>query len=165
MRVFIVVLVGFLGMGTRAQTIRIKLVNGKSGRPMANKCVNVGIDHLGHMLAIPTDEEGIASLRFTDKDAEVNTEKAWHECGDFGVINPVVKHAESIRIDADYVSCVRRVPKHSWMVSMTFPIAKVVQSGIVGENVCGKAKVSPEPGEVVLFARPPTLWEKLIYIP
>jgi len=79
-----VLIVGSLGMSLRAQTIRVKLVNGRNGRPIALKCVNVGIGHLNHMLAIPTDKDGVALLHLTDIDAEVNTQNRWKGCGDLG---------------------------------------------------------------------------------
>jgi hypothetical protein len=74
------------GTVLRAQTIKIKLVNGKSGQPIANTCVNtwVGADRKEAM-AIPTDKDGVAWLYLTDKDTDVNTQDHPKSCGDFGV--------------------------------------------------------------------------------
>ena len=79
---FIVLLLA-ASSGTVAQTIEIKLVNGRDGRPMANKCVNVGTGHLDHMLAIPTGNDGVARLRLTNDDSEINVDNHWKACGDW----------------------------------------------------------------------------------
>lgn len=150
------------GTALHAQTIRIKLVNGRTGRSEAGTCVNVWVgNERKSALAIPTDNDGVASLRLTDKDAEIDTANQWKACGNFGVIKPVVKYASSIRINAGYVLCQVRQPDHTWLAIQSFPTNEVFQSGVVTANVCGKAKASPEPGEVVLFVRPLSWWEKL----
>jgi hypothetical protein len=75
--------------GGNAQSVRIKLMNGKDGRPMANTCVNVWVGtERKQAMALPTEKEGVARLRLTDKDAEINTQSQWKNCGAFGVLNP-----------------------------------------------------------------------------
>jgi hypothetical protein len=37
----------------------------------------------------------------------------------------------------------------------------VLQQGIATPNTCGKATASPEPGDLIIFVRPLTWWEKL----
>jgi hypothetical protein len=160
LRFFMVLLVGLWGGGTHAQTIRIKLVNGKNGHPMGHKCVNVGVDHVNDMLVIPTDKEGVASLRLTDKDTEINTQDHWSACGGYGVISPVVKYSNVIDINVGFVICLPHVSDYSWLKTAAFSKKKILESGIVMPNACGKAKASPEPGEVIIFVRPLTWWEK-----
>lgn len=146
----------------QAQTIRIKLVNGRTGRAVAGACVNVWVgNERKSALAIPTDNDGVASLRLTNRDAEVNAQKRWKECGDLGVTDPVVKDASSIRINVGYVLCQLRRADHTWLATQSFDTKQVLQSGIVSANTCGKAKALPTPGEVVLFVRPLSWWEKL----
>jgi hypothetical protein len=146
----------------QAQTIRIKLVNGRTGRAMAGTCVNVWVgNERKSAMAIPTDKDGVASLRLTDQDAEINTQNRWEGCGDFGVTDPVVKYATSIRVNAGYVLCQVRQPDHTWLATQSFPTKEVLESGIASANTCGKAKAVPTPGEVVLFVRPLSWWEKL----
>ncbi len=139
---------------------RIKLVNGRNGSPMAHTCVNVGVDHLRHMLAVPTNEEGIAQFRLTHDDSEVNTQNRWQGCGDFGVIDPVVRYSDAVGINVGYVPCETRKTDYSWLAVRKFSTAKIVQHGVVTSNTCGKATASPESGEVVVFVRPLTWWEK-----
>jgi hypothetical protein len=150
------------GTVLRAQTIKIKLVNGKSGQPIANTCVNtwVGADRKEAM-AIPTDKDGVAWLYLTDKDTDVNTQDHPKSCGDFGVAHPVVKYAVTIRVVAGYVVCQPHAPDYSWLTTMEFSTKQIVQGGIVTANSCGKSAASPNPGELVIFVRPLTWWEKL----
>ena len=78
-----------------------------------------------------------------------------------GVINPVVKYGDTIGINTGYVLCQSHTSDYSWLARMDFSTEKVLQSGIVTANTCGKATASPKPGEVTLFVRPLTWWEKV----
>ncbi len=160
----LLVLLGFGPCGTVlcAQTIEIKLVNGRSGRPVADTCVNVWVGkERKAAMAIPTDKNGVARLRLTDRDSEIDTRNPWKGCGDFGVINPIVKYDDSLRINAGYVLCQQRTPDYSWLAMRDFSTEQVVRQGIVTANACGKATASPKPGEVIIFVRPLSWWEKL----
>src|SRR6266571_8635893 len=128
--------------GLYAQSIRIALVDGRTGRPMANSFVNtwVGTERKDAM-SIPTDQDGVAGLFLTDKDSEVNTRS-----GDRGVVHPVVKYADTIRIVAGYVVCQPHAPDYSWLATMEFSTKQIVHQGIVTANTCGKATASPQPG-------------------
>jgi hypothetical protein len=159
---FLLFIAGSCGTALHAQTIRIKLVDGRNGRAMAGTCVNVWVGkERKDAMAIPTDKEGVASLRLTDKDAETDTQNQWKECGLFGVIGPVVKYADSIGINVGYVLCQVRQADHTWLATQKFSTEEVLHSGVVTANTCGKAKASPTPGEIVLFVRPLSWWEKL----
>lgn len=91
----LLLLLGLCSLGTIlcGQTLEIKLVNGKSGSPIANGYVNtwVGTQRKDAM-AIPTDKDGVAWLYLTDKDAEVNSQSQPRTRGNFGVVHPVVKY-------------------------------------------------------------------------
>jgi hypothetical protein len=145
-----------------AQTIEIKLVNGRNGSPIAGTCVNVwvGNEHKDAM-TLPTDKNGVARLRLTDNDGEIDIHNRWKDCGEFGMINPVVKYADSVRINAGYVLCHSRTSDYSWLALTDFPTKTLIQQGIVTPNTCGEAKPSEKPGEVVIVVRPLNLWEKL----
>ncbi len=158
----VAIILGSSGAALRAQTIRVRLVNGKNGHSMAGTCVNVWVgNERKAAMAIPTDKDGIARVRLTDKGGEVNTQNQWKGCGLFGVINPVVRYADSIRINTGFVSCRPRAPGYSWLATRTFSTKKVLKSGVATANACGEAKAVPKPGEIILFVRPLTLWEKL----
>jgi len=153
---------GCSGPTLGGQTIGIKLVNGRTGRPIANTCVNVWVGHeRKDAMAIPTDKNCIAWLRLTDKGDGININNRWKGCGLFGVIDPVVKYDDSLRINAGYALCQAHGSDYSWLAIADFSMKQVVQQGIVTANTCGKATASPKPGEVTIFVRPLTWWEQL----
>jgi len=157
----IVLVAGPCGLKLGAQTIRIRLLNGKNGHPLAGKCVNVWVgSERKSAMAVPTDKDGVASLELTHK-AQADTQHVWKGCGILGVIHPIVQYSDRIEINTSYVSCEPRTPDFSWLAIKAFPTKKVLQSGIVTPNSCGKAKASPQPGEIILFVRPLTFWEKM----
>jgi hypothetical protein len=96
-------------------------------------------------MAIPTDENGVAWLYLTDKDAEVNTQSKPKSCGDFGVVHPVVKYADTIRVVAGYAVCQPHAPDYSWLATMEFSMKQIVQQGVVTANTCGKVTASAKP--------------------
>lgn len=158
--VFMVVSTCCWGTAVQAQTVRIQLVNGRNGRPVADSCVDVWVGNTQkEAMAIPTDRHGVATLRLTENDTEISVHR-WKGCGGFDVINPVVKYSESFRVHAGYVLCQFPKPDYSWLSIQTFSTRDVLRSGVVTANVCGHAKASPEPGELVVFVRPLTFWEK-----
>lgn len=154
----------FSSVGTllSGQAIEVKLIDGRNGRPIANTCVNVWVGNQQRdALAIPTDKNGVARLQLTDSDAEVNTQDRWKQCGEFGVINPVVKFEGSISINAGYVLCQPQATDYSWLAMKTFPTKQLLVEGVATANACGKHTASPRPGEVIIFVRPLSFWEKV----
>ena len=152
----------FWGTVAHAQGLRIKLVNGRNGHPIADSCVNVWVGNARkEAMAIPTDKDGVAGLHLTESDGEIDVHNRWKACGDFGVINPVVKYSDSFRVNAGYVLCQRRRPDQSWLSIEAFSTQEVLRSGVVTDNACGRANALPEPGELIMFVRPLTLSEKL----
>ena len=141
-----------VGLFGNAQSIRIKLVNGRNGRPIANTHVNVWVGtERKDALAIPTDKDGVARLYLGEKNAEIDTHS---------VLNPVVRNSDTIAVNTGYVLCETRKSDYSWLATRTFATAEVLQHGIVTANSCGKATASPQAGEIVIFVRPLTWWEE-----
>jgi len=144
-----------------AQTIEVKLIDGRNGHPIANSCVNVWVgNEQKDALAIPTDNDGVARLRLTDSDAEINTQNRWKQCGAFGVINPVVRFESSVTINAGYVLCQPQGTEYSWLALKNFPTEQILADGVVTPNACGKHTARREPGELIVFVRPLSFWDK-----
>lgn len=159
-------LVGLLVLATGlsvplfAQEIRIKVLDGRNGRPLVNKCINVWVDPSQHAaLLIATNADGVASLRVTDNRVEESPGRRSSDCGGMAVTDPVVMRADTIRVtSATGMLCQAHPPDSPWL---SFPIRKVLDSGDVTANVCGKIEASPKPGELIFFQRPRTFWERL----
>ncbi len=144
------------------QTLEIKLIDGRNGHPMANTCVNVWVgDERKYPLVIPTDTNGIAHISLTTDRAEIKTDDSWKACGDLGVINPVVQYQDLFKVNVGYVVCEPHGTDFSWLEVKKLPTKEVIQRGVVTANTCGKSTASPTPGQVTIFVRPLTFWEKL----
>jgi len=143
------------------QTLEIKLIDGRNGRPIPNTCVNVWVgDERKYPLTIPTDTNGTARVRLTTDPAEVKTDDSWKACGDLGVINPVVQYKDLFKVNVGYVVCEPHGTDFSWLEVKRLPTREVIQRGVVTANTCGKSTASPTPGQVTIFVRPLNFWEK-----
>lgn len=149
------------GATLSAQTIQIRLVDGRNGHAIELTCIGVYVSTFDKVLGIRTDKNGIARLHFTENDSKIDTVSRPNGCGDWPVIDPVVKYSEFISINAGYVLCQPHAPDYSWLATKKLSTKEVLQSGVATPNTCGKATESPSPGEIVLFVRPLTFWEKL----
>jgi hypothetical protein len=151
----------------RAQTIQIKLVNGRTGRPVAGACVGAWTKGASNKMSlyIPADKDGVARLRLTQKDSEVDISyNPKLGCGGTGAINPVLKYDDTLTTysTGDHPSCAfpESMPLARWK-ELDFSTKEVLQHGVVSANTCGEATASPQPGEVILFVRPRNFREKV----
>ena len=146
-----------------AQTLEITLVDGRNGRPMVGKSsylnVWVGTERKD-AIAIPTDVRGVAQLQLTLNTGSVNIPSS-KSIGSIVVDHPIVKYDDSFRINVPYVLCVSDGSNYSWLRTIDFSTKEILQHGYVSPNTCGKITISPQPGQVIFFVRPPTLWEIL----
>jgi len=150
-------------MSLFAQTIEIKLVDGRNGRPIVGESsyVNVWVGgERKEAIAIPTDEKGVARLQLTLNPSEVNIPNSKNN-GSIVVGHPIVKYDESFRINAPYVLCGAGGSNYSWLGLKNFTTKEILDRGYASANTCGKVTVLPQPGQVILFVRPLTVWEKL----
>jgi hypothetical protein len=111
-------------------------------------------------IAIPTDGKGIARLQLTLNTDEVNIPNSKNS-GSIVVDHPIVKYDESFQINTPYVLCGPDGSNYSWLRSEDFSTKEILHRGYASPNTCGKVTVSPHPGQVILFVRPLTWWEKL----
>ena len=158
----VLLVVGSLGTRLDAQAIAIKLVDGRTGRPMADSHVNVwvGHDRRGTMV-IPTDKDGVASLRLADNDRETDTRETWEALSIRVVRNPLVRFDDLLRVNAPFVQCEPHGSSYSWLATRSYSSAQVIREGIVTPNTCGKVTASPKPGELTILVRPLHWWEAL----
>jgi hypothetical protein len=155
-----ILLVGAIASMARAQEIRIKVLNGRNGRAMANECVNVWVGPVrGPALLIATNGDGIALLRLTANRAEESPGRRTSACGGMAVAEPTVLREDTIEVTSATGLVCQPLPPDS--PALTFSVRKVLDSGDASANVCGKVEVSPKPGELIFFERPRTFWERL----
>jgi len=139
----------------RAQIVDIKLVNGRNGHPMSNSHVNVWVGaKRKSAMVIPTDKDGIARLRLTDNEDEVDLRMSEKHIGDNVVIGPIVKYDDKFSVNVPFVICRPNVRDYSWLATTNISTKELLLQGIVWANTCGKTTASPKPGELVIFVRP-----------
>jgi hypothetical protein len=152
------------GASLPAQTLEIRLVDGRNGHPMvgASSYVNVWVGtERKEAIAIPADENGVARLQLTFNTGEINIPNSPKDRGSIVVEHPVVNYNEPFRINTPYALCGSGGSNYSWLRSENFSTKEIVQHGYVSPNICGRATVSPQPGQVILFVRPLTWRERL----
>ena len=115
-------------------------------------------------IAIPTNGNGVARLQLTLNTGEINIPNSSKDRGSIVADHPVVNYNESLRINTPYVLCGSGGPNYSWLRSENFSTKDILQHGYVSPNTCGKATVSLQPGQLILFVRPLTWWEKLKHV-
>jgi len=117
-------------------SIVIRFLNGKNGKPIRDKQVTIGLGKSG------------AIARDADSKGEIPLD-----------IPGVEPRELRVRPD-DYFDC--RF-KHDQMgpggLELKYSLDEIVSKGIVGDNFCGKAHVSPTPGVLTLYLRPRTFME------
>jgi hypothetical protein len=121
-------------LGAKAQlvSIQIRILNGRSGKPIKDEKLNVW-------------------RRADQRDSEIfPTDKN-------GVITLEVERTSSIRVGSNiYVTC---HPYKAGARERLYAVEKIVTEGIADLNECSKIKASATPGEFIFFERPRSLWE------
>jgi hypothetical protein len=122
------------GVGGAPQSIRIRLVNGRNGKPEKGERLNVWIDRAVGSTSLSTASDGIMTI--------------------------VVKPTSILSVATNlYFDC---RPFNSTRPSDTkYSIAEVLAVGVVTPNACGKIQMNPVPGDFIFFVRPIPWWERL----
>lgn len=158
----LLLLLSFAEAPLRAQTIQIKLIDGRSGRPMARAYVNVWVGHdRKDATAIPTSPDGIATLKLTNEAIEVDMSRSWNGAGLSGVIIPLFMYNDDIQINVGYALCEVGGGKYSWLSIRDYSVQGILHTGFTSPNTCGTAAAESMPGVVTIFARPLNWLEKL----
>jgi hypothetical protein len=167
------VMVGALGCGSLAgaQDMRIRVVNGRNGKPITNECLNISLGkwHGAELLA-PTNREGVVVLHIQNRQVTADATSP-QACNGQAIVGPksLTDDVGSISVMGDmYVACQEygnrvsgQPPRLNTDLIPTYPITKILGWGVAATNTCGKFKEEAKPGELILFARPLSFWEKL----
>jgi hypothetical protein len=131
----------FSTLTLQAQVIRVKVVDGKNGKPVANLEITLKTE-------LPTWSP---SSLFTDRNGEVTVK--------VGSFTKMVAFTPSMK----YRGCLKSTIKGQGPISPLYSVADILSKGISMENSCGKRHVDAAPGELVYFVRPWTFWETFTY--
>jgi hypothetical protein len=159
------VVVSTFGPLVRAQDLHIKVLDGRNGHPAAKECLNVSIGNWhGADVVAKTGKDGIAVLHLVNDKSEAEA-----ACPGWPAQASRPADAETIAIvSGSSVTCQtygKAPPGPAGRADLkqvvpTYSITKILKSGVAAANTCGKVRVPAQPGELVLFVRPLTWWEK-----
>ena len=154
-----------------AQEIRIRVVDARSGKAINNEFVNIsfGSWHGADLLA-PTNNEGVVVLHLAKSEVTA-TGVSPSACDGSAILGPkpLPKNVDAIAITSDaYVDCQEWAkvlpggePKDNLSRAPSYPIKKILESGIVAGNRCGKFRTEAKPDELIFFVKSASLWERV----
>jgi hypothetical protein len=118
-------------------TIVIRIINGKNGRPLPNQTLQVWVDHSDRPETwIQTDENGVGTLKISPEASVIFVSVDSH-------------------VDCNSKKEPAPNPFRHW-----YAVSEILKSGLVAPNNCSKQSVDVKAREFVFFVRPPTLREK-----
>jgi hypothetical protein len=154
-----------------AQEVRIRVLNARNGKPVTDECVNVSLGawHGGDLIA-PTNKDGLVVLHF--ENGQVSADPAPPSaCNGLAVLGPrpVPTGVDTLTITSDeYADCQEwakvtpgEIPREALNRAPSYPIKKVLESGVAAGNRCGRLRAEVKPGELVFYVRPRSFWERM----
>jgi|SRR5271155_531596 len=124
------------GAEATTRTIKLRLLNEKNGRPIKNENPNIWIGDA----ASPNNP-------YTDSHGEI-------------VVSVTDTRSQELRILPGWYADFRFKGDSEAGGQVKYSLEEIIITGIVGENLCGKHRIGPIPGVVVLYVRPRTFMEK-----
>jgi|HubBroStandDraft_1064217.scaffolds.fasta_scaffold18653_4 hypothetical protein len=157
-----------IGLLAQTATIHVRVLDGRTGKSLSGMYlafVDYHTDRDGSTHADLAGRVPVADLsgRVTVKTSAV---------GDSYVANPDA-HAVLVfnglgNRNGVWTPCARQKlydnDTRTYGSELLYPVSKIVASGLVASNHCGRRTATAKPGELVIFVRHPTWWEKLMSV-
>jgi hypothetical protein len=115
--------------------IIIRLLNGRNGKPIRGENPNIWLGNPAKVPASQTDSMGEIAL-------------------DIGDVRP-----REIRFRGNYFVDCRGKTQREVPQNIKYSLDEILTTGMVSENDCGKSRVTPTPGVLILYLRPRTFIE------
>lgn len=124
------------GATAPARTIKVRLLSGKNGKPIKNENPNIWIGDATSPSNPYTDSHGEIAVSVPDT------------------------RSQELRVMPDwYADCRFKADSEAGM-QVKYSLEEIIITGVVSENLCGKHRIAPIPGVLVLYVRPRTFMEK-----
>ncbi len=119
-----------------AKTISVKLRDGKTGLPVKADNFLVRVDHHDTILneAVQMNDDGTVIVTVSADAKEISFKATYNGSMDTYINCDAAKQSDKER-------------------DIWYPIATILQSGVVAPNECGKTDYTAKPGEFVFFVR------------
>lgn len=125
----------FLVAGCTGQTITVRLLNGKNGKPITDREFNIWLGDRGNVLR-NTDSNGEIKMYIAD-------------------VTP-----RTIRVLPDFRFDCRSKQDFGRGDRIEYSLDEILSRGVVSQNLCGSAESRLYPGVLIIFVRPRTFMEK-----
>lgn len=151
-------LIAVAPIGAPAQTaaIRVLVVDGRTGKSLSGMDLTFVEYHSGHGGDAHPDVAGQIQVKTTVD-------------GDSYVANPDA-HGVLIfgRFETGYWTPCTRQKRYDWKTETfgneyLYPVSAIVSTGLVSKNTCSRKTATLTPGELIIFIRPATWWERFIW--
>ncbi len=125
---------------TSEKSVTVRLLDSRSGKPMVADVVEIWIDNdRSHVISTHTGPDGIASAAVPSKTSEISVyaqQDGWY----------------LYRCD---------LTKGTSKPAPVYLLDQITKNGIAAANRCSRRTAPTQPGEITLFVRPQSLWEKM----
>lgn len=145
----------------QSQEIRVRFLDGQTGHPVTYEAAQMWVGTGTRLLlASAKNKEGTATFLYTGHSIRA----VWPP-------NTKVRNIEtevSVALGSERIAVAPTVatdicwdmgPSH---IGPWYPVSEILQRGAVSENRCGKATAKAEPGELILFIKPLSVWRRLL---
>jgi hypothetical protein len=126
-----------VGAGDATQIFKVRLLNGKTGKPIKNEAPNIWFGDAKSPINSRTNADGEVTVAVTDAQLqELRVLPNWYaDC----------------RYKGDSVAG----------MSVKYPLKEIITTGVVSANVCGNNQIDPTPRVLILYVRPKTFMERV----
>jgi hypothetical protein len=118
------------------RTLKVRLLNGKNGKPIKDYNPTIWIGDITDRIERYTDSHGEIVFTVTDMSSQ------------------------QLRVAPDWYADCRFKGDSDAGMQVKYSLEEIVNKGVVSENLCGKRRIDPVPGVLVLYVRPRTFTEK-----
>lgn len=144
--------------GAHGQVIRVKFLDGRTGRPVTYEGAELWVGTPTRSLVAPAhNAQGTAKfivIGHTIKAVWPRNSKVHQE---LAVQPGLARIAAGPEVDAGTCGRMGFPPYGPWYL-----ISEILRRGAVSENHCGTATAKPKPGELILFIKPLSFWRRLL---
>lgn len=128
--------VSFPLLAQDSKTISVKLRDGKTGLPVKADNFLVRVDHHDTILneAVQINDDGTVIVTVPPDATQISFKATYNSSMDIYINCDAAKQSDKER-------------------DIWYPIATILQSGVVAPNECGKTEYKAKPGEFVFFVR------------
>ncbi len=155
------------GLLAQTATIHVRVLDGRTGKNLSGMYlafVDYHTDRDGN-----THADLAGRVPVNDLNGRVTVETSAN--GDSYVANPDTHGVLVFNVlgnNGAWIPCTRQrmydSDTRTYGSEHLYPVSTIVASGLVASNNCGRRTAAAKPGELVIFVRHPTWWEKFISV-